>query len=299
MQEGLTNPQVPDSAQLQKTIVASFYPLAFMAEQIVGEKATVINLAGAADVHDYEPSPQDLVKINTADLVIYQGAQLEPWTEDIIPTLSAMTVEVTHDLDLSTMEKYDEDNEDEHDDEGDHEDEHKHGEFDPHTWLDPVLAQQMVAKILAAIIEIDDSNKEFYQTNAMVLKNRFIELDQSFVSRLANCSVNEVIVSHDAFCYIADRYNFIIHSIAGVSTQDEPSAKVLADLKQEAAEGVTHILVEENSVRRFAETLASETGLTVLPVNPLGKGTLDSNKDFFNVMQENLTSFSSALHCLP
>ena len=301
-----TDVQVSNSAEVQTNIVTSFYPLAFMAEQIVGEKATVINLAGAFDVHDYEPSPQDLVKITTADLVIYQGAQLEPWIYDVIPELDVPTLEVTHELGLSTMEESNKhDSEDEHndheeeghDDDEDEHDEHNHGEFDPHTWLDPVLAQQMVDQILTEVIKIDTANEDLYTVNAEILKNRFAKLDQNFITNLGNCSVDEVITSHDAFGYIAKRYNFTIHAIAGLSTQDEPSAKVLANLKKEAAEGVTHILIEKNSIIRYAETLANETGLAVLSVNPLGKGVLDPNKDFFDVMQENLNSFSIALNC--
>ena len=78
---------------------------------------------------------------------------------------------------------------------------------------------------------------------------------------------------------------------------DEPSAKTLANLKDEAAEGMTHILIEENNVQKFAETLAEETGLEGLTLNPLGRGTLSADKDFFMVMEENLASFKTALGC--
>jgi len=88
-----------------------------------------------------------------------------------------------------------------------------------------------------------------------------------------------------------------MHTIAGISSQDEPSAQILAELKKEAEEGITHILIEENNVRRFADTLARETGLATLPTNPLGRGTLDPQKDFFDIMQENLQSFKTALNC--
>jgi len=97
-------------ANEKKSIVTSFYPLAFMTEQIVGDKATVINLAGSIDVHDYEPSPQDLVKLNKADLVVFQGAELEQWTEGVIPGIKAkgvMTLEVTNNLDLAKLEEHD------------------------------------------------------------------------------------------------------------------------------------------------------------------------------------------------
>lgn len=289
-----------------KQVVASFYPLAFMAQAIVGETLAVTNLAGSGDVHDYEPSPQDLVTLNNADLVLVQGAQLEPWAEDVLEELESkgvMTLEVTHDLDLAaSKEAHDEDHDEEdHEDEEEHtdddHDEHDHGAFDPHTWLDPVLAQDMVTEILAALIAIDPANEDTYEANAQLLINKFDQLDQAFTARLTSCSNEEVIVSHDAFGYLARRYDFEVHAIAGVSTRDEPSAKILAELTEEAEEGVTHILTEVSNVTRFADTLASETGLTVLNVNPLGRGPLDPEKDFFDVMNENLESFSIALNC--
>lgn len=281
--------------QAKKSIVASFYPVAFMAEQIVGDKAEVINLAGSVDVHSFEPSPQDLVKINKADLVVFQGAELEPWTDGVIPELKAKgvnTLEVTHGLELAKRGGHD-DHKDEHKDEHGH----KHGEFDPHTWLDPILAQKMAGKILEAVVAIDPTNEKTYQANAKALKDRFAKLDQDLKKGLAQCANEEFIVAHNAYGYLVRRYGFKTHAIAGLSPHDEPSAKLLAELKKEAEEGITHILIEENNIRRFADTLAKETGLATLPANPLGRGTLDPKKDFFDVMEENLASFKTALNC--
>jgi len=303
------NPQKDlDTAGTPKLIVTSFYPLAFMTEKIVGDKAQVINLAGSVDVHDYEPSPQDLVKLSQAHLVVFQGAELELWTDGVLPALKIRgvpTIEVSHKLELAKLEDHDE-HEDEHKDEHheteknekeDGHDEHHHGEFDPHTWLDPVLAQNMVDEILGAVVAIDSANETLYQTNAQVLKDRFSQLHQAFQTGLTQCANEELIISHDAYGYLARRYNFKAHTITGFSPHDEPSAKILAELKEEAKEGITHILVEENNVRRFADTLARETGLKTLPANPLGRGTLDPQKDFFDIMEENLSSFKAALNC--
>lgn len=289
-----TNPTVdlvPPVVQVEtKTLVTSFYPLAFLAEQVGGENIRVVNLAGVADVHEYTPSPQDMVQLNTADLVIFQGAGLEPWLQDIIPELAAkniQTLEVSHAMVLATMEQ--------HEDHGEAGDDH--GAFDPHTWLDPVLAQDMIDIITLAIASVSPEDKNTLEARAEKLKNRFALLDENYRSALSQCEQNEVIVSHDAFGYVARRYGFEIHAIAGISTQDEPSAKILAELKDEAATGMTHILVEENNIRRFADTLSLETGLSMLPINPLGRGTLDPKKDFFNIAEENLESFKTALNC--
>ena len=339
---------VTPSAQLiaaePKKVVTSFYPLAFITESIVGDKAIVTNLAGSVDVHAYTLSPQDLVKINKADLVVYQGAELEPWVDSVVPELKekgVATLEVSEALELAKLDDHKDEHHDDHKDEhhddhkdehhddhkdehhddhkdehhddhkGEHHDDHKdehhddheddhghhHGEYDPHTWLDPVLAQGMTDNVLKAIVAIDPENQAFYQDNSQVLKNRFSELDKVYASGLANCERDEVIMSHDAYGYLADRYGFEFHTIAGISPDDEPSAKVLAELKKEAEEDITHLLIEENSSRRFADTLARETDMQTLAINPLGRGTLDPQKSFFDVMMDNLASLRTALNC--
>jgi len=155
----------------------------------------------------------------------------------------------------------------------------------------------MVDEIVANFVIVDPNNELDYIANGQALKDRFAQLDRDFESSLASCSNDEVIASHDAYGYLARRYDFEVHAITGFSPQDEPSAKILAELKEEAEEGITHILIEENNVRRFADTLARETGLETLPVNPLGRGTLDPSQDFFDVMETNLNSIKMALSC--
>ena len=325
--------QTKEASQEKIEIITSFYPLFFLTEQIAGDLGKVTNLAGSVDVHEYQPSPQDLVQINQANLVIAQGAQLEPWTASVFPELKekgVKTLTVTKNLNLAKLDEHEDhsehddheeethegEHEDEHHDEHeeenhhdhshdhhdeeeeeDHHDEHNHGEFDPHTWLDPVLVQDMVNEITTAIIETDPTNAKTYVKNANDLRARLSVLSQNYQTNLASCNQNEVIVSHDAYGYIARRYNLTLHNIAGLAPNDEPSAQILAELKAEAEEGITHILIEENSVRRFAETLAQETGLKTLPITPMGQGILDPEKDYFDVMEENLQSLTQALDC--
>jgi len=251
------------------SIVTSFYPLWYMASEIADEQAEAVNLAGSQDVHDYILTPRDLDQLYSADLVIYQGSGLEPWLEDVVPQLEQRGVQVLQITD----------------------------ELDPHIWLDPVLAADMVDTILEAMKQSNPESAEIWEINAKDLKKRFVQADADYEMRLAQCEIGEAIISHDAFGYVAMRYGFALYPIAGLSTQDVPSAKVLAELKQKAEGGITHILADQTSVIRFAETLADETSLEILAINPLGRGTLDESKDYFDVMQDNLESFETALGC--
>jgi zinc transport system substrate-binding protein len=298
-------PQQKDKTLKKPEIVASFYPLAFMGEQILGDRARVTNLAKNQEVHDFRPSPKDIITLMNADLVIYQGAELEPWAEDVIPQLTEKNIpvlEVSEHLKLYKMEEDEENHEGEsHDDEkhekeGSHdseegEDEHHHGEFDPHTWLDPVLAQDMVDEVRKKIEEIDPQNADIYVKNAESLKAKLQAFDSQFQD--LSCMNNKAIISHDALGYLARRYDFTLHSISGLSPYDEPSAKILVELQEEAKEGMTHILTEENSVKRFAETLSHETGLKMLPIY-----TLETNTEsFFSGYEKNFISLKTAFQC--
>ncbi len=272
-------------------VVTSFYPLYFFTSEIAGENAEVINLAGASDVHDYSPSPQDMLQLHNAELVIYMGADLEPWADDVIPQLQQENIPTLAIADVLPLHKM---NEEEHESE----DEHHHGDFDPHVWLDPVIAQTIVTEIRNALIELDANHAEKYQAHAENLLARLSDLDAAFASGLAECKNTKAIISHDSFGYLARRYAFTLNPIVGISTMDEPSAQMLAELKSKAeAEGITHILSEKNNIQRFAETLAAETNLEIVIIDPLGKGGQETEKDYFEVMEENLKSLQTAFDC--
>jgi zinc transport system substrate-binding protein len=292
------------NAEKKLSIITSFYPLQFFTEQIAGDRAEVINLAGRQDPHSYKILPQDRVKLSKADLVIYQGSGLESWTEDVIPELQKKkvnTLEASHNLPLAENNSHDEEHDSEHDNHEDdkHEeehDEHNHGAFDPHTWVDPVLAQQIAENITQKLIEIDLENKTLYTQNAQKLQQKLKNLDSEYSNALKNCSNKQALVSHNAFGYLEKRYGFELHPIAGLSPSDTPSAKLLAQLKAEAKEeNITHVLTEENNVKKYAQTLSSETGLKMESINPMG--VTPQEGDYFETSRKNIKSLSTAFGC--
>lgn len=297
------------------TIATSFYPLQFASERIVGDLGTVINIGTSADPHNYEPSAQDMLVLEQADLVVLQGADFEPWGDDVAKQLKANGVVVhiaTENLTLAESEEHkdegeehegeDEEHEDESDEDKEEGEEHEeeehdsHGEFNPHTWLDPVLFSETVEDLTTAIIAVNPKNAEVYKANATKLQTELSNLNNRYKNRLAGCKLDEVITSHNAFSYVAKRYHFSVHSIAGISTQDTPSATTLATLRKEATEGIGAILLEENSITAYGETLARETGLQTLSLNPIAYA-IPANEDYLTLMQKNLDAFAFALKC--
>jgi zinc transport system substrate-binding protein len=283
------------------SIATSFYPLQFALERVVGDFGTVTNIGAGRDPHDFEPSTQDMVRLQRSDLVVLQGADFEPWGDDVMARLEADNVPVllaTADIELHEggHDHGDEKSpEEEHADES-HDDEHEHGSYDPHTWLDPVLFSEMVGHLTEKIATLDPSNAAVYQENAAALQVELAALNTEYADRLASCDLDKVITSHDAFGYLADRYGFKAHSIAGLSTQDTPSVTTLAELRAEAVEGIGAILLEENSITAYGETLARETGLQTLSLNPIAH-IIPANETYLTLMRKNLDSFATALIC--
>jgi len=306
----------PVRADGEFTITTSFYPLQFALEQIVGDLATVNNIGAGQDPHDFRPSTQNIATLQQSDLVVLQGAEFEPWGDAVQEQLQTAGVPVAIATDeLALLEAGEDGHDEHHEDEDehhdkdhdhrekehdDHEDEghddHAHGAYDPHTWIDPVLFSQTVEHLTEAVSSIDPENADTYAVNAATLLAELDELNNEYQTTLATCSVDEVIATHDAFGYLAARYDIEIHTIAGLSTQDVPSATTLAELKEEAEEGVLAILLEENSVTAYGETLARETGLQTLPINPIAYA-VPAGSDYLTIARANLNTFSVALGC--
>lgn len=290
--------QSPKPQQDAITVITSFYPLYFFTSELVGETEgiEVINLIpSGAEPHSFEPSPAQLAQMESADLIIVQGAGLEPWFEGLEHELEhdgVQILEVNSHLNLLTTEE-------DHDDHEGHEDEHDHGEFDPHTWLDPVLAIQTLEYISMELIRLDLANGEAYSENASQLTSKLEALHDSYESTLSACSLDAFITSHDAFNYLAERYGLHAHSVSGISPFDEPSAHQIAELIELAEEeGIQHIYFEVLANTEAAEVLAAEAGLTSLVLNPIAGLTGEQEgEDYISLMETNLENLKTGLAC--
>lgn len=315
-----------DTEQAKKSdekidVVASFYPLAFLAKEVGGDRVQVRDIAGNHEVHEYTPSPQDVIAMNSADVVLYLGAGIEPWVADMEPEMKSKNIPmvevasfVLSDEDIREAEEHeaeesrkileDSDHATEHEDEENHEprtveDDHaaQHGDVNPHIWLDPVFMERMADGVAQSFSSVDPGGSAVYSANAESLKNKLANLDEEYRTTLSSCTRGDVIVSHDALGRMADRYGFTTTAIAGISTEDEPSAQTLAGLKAKAAEGgVAYILTEEAATARFAEALSRETGLGTLTINTL-EFDPSEGQDYVGVMEDNLKVLAEALGC--
>lgn len=250
-------------------VAASFYPLQEFAQQVGGDKASVTNITPAgAEPHDYEPSAKALADARKAKVFIYNGGTLEPWTKSFLGDYKNVAVRASDRIELRRDEALGYDGQKEQNGAG----------LDPHFWLDPQLAQQIVRNIRDGLIKADPDNWVTYEANAERYIGQLAKLDRAFKDGLARCTYNTVITAHDAFGYLATRYSLNVASIAGLSPEMEPSAARLAELsKRVREEGIGYVFFESLVNPRLADTIAQETGAHALVLDPI-EGLTDEDQ---------------------
>ena len=268
-------------------VTTSFYPLFFFAQGIGGDRAEVINITPAgAEPHDYEPTANDIALIESSSLLILNGGGLEAWGRNIKKNIDPQhtTVIVAAEGLISLLVN----------DEG-------KSASDPHVWLSPPLAEQMVGRITQGFIQVDGTAREYYRLNANVLKAKLQELDTAFKKGLAVCRTRTIITSHAAFGYLASAYGLKQISIAGLSPDAEPSPRQLMKIAKFATDNqVRFIFFESLASPKLSQTIAREIGAETLVLNPLeglSNTDLAMGKNFLTEMQNNLTNLKRALQC--
>lgn len=267
-------------------VIAAFYPLEFVAAEVVGRHATVTNLSPpGVEPHDLELAPDQVRSLAQADLVVYIGGGFQPAVEDLIDELSGIpTIDA-----LDTQgELIEDDNEDP---------ESEEGAADPHVWLDPSRLASLGDVIASEMSEVDDGNADVYEDNAADLAGALNELDEEFSAALEDCERNELVVSHEAFGYLTDRYGLEQVGVSGIDPESEPSPGRVAEVAELARErGVTTIFFEEQVAPDIAQVIADEIGARVEVLDPL-EFKPEGDSDYLDVMRSNLDSISAALGC--
>ncbi|MGD0523066.1 MAG: zinc ABC transporter substrate-binding protein [Candidatus Microgenomates bacterium] len=268
-------------------VTASFYSYYFFASQVGGNKVSVINITPpGGEPHDYEPTPQDIINIESSKLLILNG-NVEPWAnkiKDLLKGKNTVILETGSGLFTQTVV-----------------DENGINSTDPHIWLSPKLAKTQVNSILDKYIQIDPQNKDYYTNNANNLLNDLNSLDMEYKTGLASCRLQDIITSHAAFGYLAADYGLKQIAIAGLSPDSEPSLKQLAEIASFAkTNNIKYIFFESLVSPKLSQTIASEVGAKTLVLNPIEGLTsteISQGKNYLTVMQDNLKNLRLALDC--
>ncbi|KAA8755656.1 metal ABC transporter solute-binding protein, Zn/Mn family [Paenibacillus sp. UASWS1643] len=293
-------------------VVTTFYPVYAFTTAIGGEDANVINLLPTGvEPHDWTPKSQDIVNTSKAQLFFYNGAGLEGWVPNFLKSLNSDTqvksVAVSEGVKLLTAEgddghghgeEHEDEHADEHTDEATSEDVADH-HIDPHTWVSPKSAMIMAENIKNSLVETDPDHKAGYEQRYKELRTKLETLDQRFTDELATVPNNEIVVSHQAFGYLARDYGLTQHAIMGLSPDAEPTGQDIVKLaKLVKDEGIKYIFFEELVSDKLAKTLASEAGVETMVLNPvegLTKEQATNGDDYFTLMEKNLQNLLIAL----
>jgi zinc transport system substrate-binding protein len=284
---GITTSTKKDS---ELSVVATFYPLQDFALAIGGTKVSVENMTPAgSEPHDFEPTAKSLAEASKSQIFIYNGTGMEPWVKDFLSDYSGQAVSAAAGLSLLGHEEDEE------------EEEHEELTSDPHFWLDPNRAQIIVDNILVAFKQADPANANYYDQNATDYKAKLVALDDDFRSGLGTCSLDTIVTTHNAFAYVADRYQFKVVSIAGISPDEEPSPAKLAEITDLVREkNISYIFLEELASSKLADTLANETGVQTAvldPIEGLSADNADTGQNYLSLQRQNLATLRTALVC--
>lgn len=278
-------------------VVGSFYPVCDFTEKIGGEHVEVTQLVPpATEPHDWEPSATDMLALEKADVFVYNGAGMEPWLDSVLAANSndaMIKVEASQGITLLNGHSH------EQEEVGHEEADEDITTADPHVWLNPMNAKKEMENIAAALIEADPENEADYQAQLELWSARCDELDALYQEKIDSYSKKDIVVQHEAFAYLCDRYGLTQVGIQGLSPDVEPdAASMMAVVDFVKANDVKVIFFEELVSPRLAEKIASETGATTAvlsPIEGLTKEEIDAGADYFSIMERNLEALQSAL----
>jgi zinc transport system substrate-binding protein len=249
-------------------IVAAFYPVAFATRQLAPPGTDVVDLTPpGVEPHDLELKPSDVSEVKSARLVLLLGHGFQPQVE----SAAGNGDRVVRLLDTAGL---------------------RLRNNDPHVWLDPVRYALVVRRIAAALHR---------PGAAEPLLARLQRLDREYRLGLRRCDRHEIVTSHEAFSYLAERYGLRQLAITGISPEAEPTPQRLQHAVDVVrSTGATTVFFEQLVSPRIAETVAQETGAKTAVLDPIEGLTAAEQRggdDYFTLMRRNLHTLRAALGC--
>jgi zinc transport system substrate-binding protein len=277
-----TNQAKTDNGKL--TVAASFYPLQYVTQRIAGDRASVSSLTPpGGEPHDLELTPKAVARVSDADLVVYLSG-FQPSVDDAVDAEAknhAADVAPAAALDRTLAEA------------------HEGSGTDPHFWLDPQRLRAVSALIERRLEQIDPAGASLYRANLSLLEQQLNALDGEYRTGLASCLNRDLVTSHQAFGYLAERYRMTQIGITGNSPEEEPNPSALAKVTDFVrAHSIRTVYYEALGSPAIARTVAAETGSATVQLDPIEAITPQSQgSDYFAVMHSNLNNLREGQRC--
>lgn len=274
-------------------IVTSFYPLYEFTKAVGGEKIDITTLIPiGVEPHDWEPSPQKINELQDADIIIYNSIGFDSWLSDSSSSIDkSKLVDVSKGVKLIELTQ-----------EGKGSSSNDKYSFDPHIWLDPLIAKNITQTISSYLIKLDPVNADYYKQNTERFTEQLDLLDKEIKKSLSNCELNEFISFHEAFQYFANRYGLTQYSVQGLSPEGEILPQQISKIISLAKNlNITTIYSEELKDPRLAEILASElpngSVLLLSPIEGIDKEEQKNNISYLDKMKTNTENLVKGLRC--
>ena len=265
-------------AIVKPTICVSTFPLYEVARTLAGDTFEVKPIVPlGSDAHAYSPSPADVASISKAALFVYSGAGFEAWAQPLKNTLptSVKVIDMSQHVELLNN--------------------------DPHYWLNIDNMIAMTETMEVEFSKLSPKNKELYHTNALTYMVELKKLKSEYSAGLAQCKSRTLITNHDAFGYLAHANNLKNISIIGLSSDEQPSAKTMANIiSLVQKEKIGTIFFEELIDDNVAQTIAKESGARAQPLQPLeniSEVELKLQSTYLSIMRDNLRKMREAMEC--
>ena len=269
-------------------VVAGLYPFAYVLERVGGPEVAVTNLTKpGAEPHDLELTPRQVATVESGALVVYLPG-LQPAVDDAVRSEAA-----DHALDVATVVPLlpaptalgtDAPG--------------SESATDPHVWLDPLRMAAIGDAVAARLSAVDPAHAAGYRARAAALRADLTALDAQYRAGLSACTRHDIVTSHAAFGYLADRYGLHQVSVSGLDPEQEPSPKRVAEVAAYVRQhAVTTIYFETLVSPKVAQTIASETGARTAVLDPVEGLPDGSQASYLTVMRTNLAALRTGLGC--
>jgi zinc transport system substrate-binding protein len=265
-------------------VAVSIFPLYDVTRRIAGDRIDVVLvLPPGRSEHGYDPTPQEMARLDGAKLGIAVGLDMDTWVETVIKSGGSGKIVHVGDkvptIPISTKMIGDDDDDDDHDhDHHDgHAEEHEHhhheevGSPDPHVWLDPDRMRGVVDTIAGELAAIDPAGKDAFAKNADAIKASLGKLDAAIMERSKGWSKHVIVTFHGSMTYYAKRYGVKIAAVVEPIAGKEPTAKYITEVIAAIKKGNASALFSEPQFEKApAEMIAKEANIPLGELDPVG-----------------------------
>jgi zinc transport system substrate-binding protein len=279
------NPSTTPTPTLK--VLATFYPLYDFAQNVGGSKIEAsILVPETVDVHDFEPTPSSIQLVATADVLIYNGAGLEPWIQEVVNSAgntNLVLVDSSQGIQLLPVSpEFQRNNE----------------TADPHIWLNPVLAKQQVNNILQGLIQADPTDSRYFTQNAQTYQAKLDTLNSEAINATSNVATRYFVTFHEAFGYFAKQYSLTQIPIAG-PFQEEPTPSDIQNVINAIHQyRLLYVGYESLENPAIPQSISSQTNATLIQMNPI-EGLTSEEKaagdNYITLMQRVIQNIGLAL----